>query len=575
MSENLLKLNKEIKRIKSTYNGIEKLLNGAVDPIAQDLKGLYLEDMDTFCEDFWPLAGTTTPLIKGYAWDARVLHFDAFLKRQIKYLLWTEPPKEGKSTFFNVLAVAYAWVRDPTEKVLSTCYAPRWAIRDNRYMQKLILSDEFQYVFGSDFHLIRKSSYETTNSRGGERLASHVDGQITSAGGTLVMFDDPNSISDNRSPTKLQKVADLWDSTFIHRQMDFSRTGFLIAQHRTGSSDLYGHVERKNYPESVSVHIPFKFQPTRKCVTYLPGSNKVFWEDPRTFENEFINPQRHTPKDHADIERTMTSSDYSSLYQCEPYPSIGGIFRREWFKIWNSPVMPEFEYIVSAWDTAISTASNASFSACTIYGVFKDSNGVYSIMFLNSWHGRLEWTELRKMAIRLGRNIFDSDYENPHSGSYESDFIIVEAKANGPVLADELRAAGLNAINYNPPATSDRRVTKSEPGKIIRARIKSQYVEAGRVYVKGRYPYIGHVDSTAERFLQICLMFPNGPIESKDLMDTFSMTLDFLAQRKFIMTKEEELSFKANRALDEVSDSFVPYDANRNMVVDIPYQMDV
>jgi phage terminase large subunit-like protein len=573
LSENLFKLNREIKRVKSTYNGIEKLLNGAIDPIVQELKEMYREDMGLFCEDFWPLAGTTTALIKGYAWDGRVQHFDALLKRQIKFLLWTEPPKEGKSTFFNVLAPVYSWVRDPTEKILSTCYAPRWAYRDNRYMQQLIMSEEFQYIFGSDFHLIRKSRDETTNNRMGQRVASHVDGQITSSGGTILLFDDPNSISDKRSPDQMQKPADLWDSTFIHRMINPARTVFFIGQHRVGANDLYGHVERINYPGMVCVHMPFSYVPSKKCVTYLPGSNKIFWQDPRTEEGEYINPIRHTPKDHEDVKRTMLDADYAALYQCEPYPTVGGIFRREWFKVWNSPRLPDFEFIVSSWDTAISTASNASYSACTIYGVFKNDKGMHSVMFLNSWHGRLEWTELRKMAVRLGKNIFDSDYDRPHGGSYESDFIVVEAKANGPCLADELRLAGLNAINYNPPKTGSKQYGKSESGKIIRARLRSAFVEAGRVYVKGRFPYEGQLDFVAEKFIEICLMFPNGPTESRDIMDTFSMALDFLSKRKMLLTKEEEHEITGQHQMIELSKSFRANDASNQMIQDIPTYM--
>lgn len=558
-------LNKEVKRLKSTYGGIDKLLGGAVNPIVQELKEIYRNDMSRFCVDFWPYAGTSTKLIKGYAWDARIIHTKALFERQIKYLLWTEPPKEGKSTFFNVLAPAYRWICDPKERFLTTCYAERWAVRDNRYMQQLICSEAYQQLFGMDFYLTTRSRDETRNSAGGERLATHIDGQNTSAGATILMFDDPNSVADAESPGKLEKVCNLFDSTFIHRQIDPGRTGFFVGQHRISPFDLYGHVLSKNYDSCVAVELPFEFESHRKCVTYLPGCDDVLWEDHRTEDGELLNPKRHSPEYVKDIKLTMTPLKYSSLFQCQPLPSKGGVFEKSWFKVWNSPHLPPFEFVIVAWDTALTTKTTSSYSAATVFGVFEGANKVKNIMFLSSWLGKEEWTELRKMVIRLSRNVFDTDKSNPIGSGLAPDLVLIEGKANGISMAQSIRDIGINAVEYNPPRMGSRMYGKTGDGKILRARVISPYVESGRVYIMGKYPYDGRPCEDGKKFIDTCVNFPHLIDGGRDIMDTFSMAIDFLRSRKYLMTHEEIQLHRSGRVHEDISEIFEGSDASVEM----------
>ena len=564
---NLLSLKKEILRIKSTYNGIDKLLNGGVDPIILELKEKYKASFADFAEDFWPYAGTSTPLVKGYAFDARVIHAEALQKRQIKFLLWAEPPKEGKSTFFNVLLPAWMWLKNPQERFLNTCYAERYACRDNEYMQKLIEHQAYNQLFGIDFHLTKRNRHQTQNNVGGERTATSLFGQNTGTGGSVIMFDDPNSISDYEKPDALEKVSSYFDNIFVHRQIDPKNTVFFIGQHRVSPSDLYGHVKEKNNADTVAVEMPFEFEVNRRCTTYLPGSNEIFWQDPRTYEGEFINPDRHTKQSHEWVKSQMPPLSYSSLFQCSPIPSKGGVFEREWFKIWNQPELPDFEFILTAWDTAISISNSASFSAAVSFGIFRNENGVYNVMLLSIWYGREEWTDLRKMAIRLSKNIFDTEKTKPIQGSFPASHILIEGKANGISLAQSLRDIGINAIKYIPPAMGSRLYGKSEDGKIQRARMATPYVESGRVFVMGKYPYNGKADYFGEKFMNICVNFPHNIEASKDIMDCFSMTIDYLSSHNFIGTSEH---FKPQR-FDEIVDrnvvDFKEYDHRREMRV--------
>ena len=75
-------------------------------------------------------------------------------------------------------------------------------------------------------------------------------------------------------------------------------------------------------------------------------------------------------------------------------------------------------------------------------------------MLLNSWFGRLEWTDLRKMIMQQAWNIYDTKWGEISRSSFKPDYILIESKANGLPLIQSLRDAGIDCIGYNPPKSS-------------------------------------------------------------------------------------------------------------------------
>jgi phage terminase large subunit-like protein len=565
----LYTLNKEVKRLKSTYNGIDRLLNGAVEPIILELRETYQKDLGLFYKDFWPYASTSTPLIPGYTFDALKEHLYALYHRWYKFFLFTAPPREAKSTFINVMWPAWTWINNPKERILATSYSDQVAKRDNAYMQRLIMSEPFQQVFGDMFFLIETNKHKTANNLSGERIANSLEGHNTGQGGTIIMFDDPNNIVDADKPSLLDHTNELFDNVFIHRQNDPEKTIFVVNQHRVASNDFYSHIKSKGFDDLISVEMPFEYDSSRKCVTYLPGSNKIFWQDPRTEDGEYINPHRYSKREVERTKKTMSAVKFSSLYQCLPVPDKGGVFSRDWFKIWPHPMPPKFDFVIQSWDTAITVTATASYSACTSWGVFK-KDGVHNLMFLNSWHGKEEWNELAKMIARLYYNIHDTDKTQPHHGHAPVDILLIEGKANGLSLVQHLRKLSINALPYIPPRLGTRMYGKNEDGKVLRARLTTPMVESGRIWVMPDRYDMSRPHSIADRFIKACCNFPHNVEAARDIVDTFSMTVDYLTTHNFIQTNDEFQHKNFSSMVEKLRDEYSTTDYTDDIRIPIP-----
>jgi predicted phage terminase large subunit-like protein len=131
--------------------------------------------------------------------------------------------------------------------------------------------------------------------------------------------------------------------------------------------------------------------------------------------------------------------------------------KSEWWVPWEGDELPEIEYVLQSWDTAFSIKEKSSYSARTTWGVFRH-RGAMCAMVLEAWWDRVTYPELRKIA--------QESYEE-----YDPDAVLIEKKASGQSLLQDLRMAGVPVIEYSP----DR-------DKQARAHASSALLEDGRIY---------------------------------------------------------------------------------------------
>ena len=127
-----------------------------------------------------------------------------------------------------------------------------------------------------------------------------------------------------------------------------------------------------------------------------------------------------------------------------PVPAEGGILKKSWFQIWEDKDPPQCDFVIQTMDTAFSTRTTADYSVIQTWGIFvtveKDSEGVEhdvgNLILLGSVRGRFEYPELRSNA----QDAFDE---------HKPDIIIIEKKASGQSLIQDLRRAGLPILEYD------------------------------------------------------------------------------------------------------------------------------
>jgi predicted phage terminase large subunit-like protein len=268
-----------------------------------------------------------------------------------------------------------------------------------------------------------------------------------------------------------------------------------------------------------------EFEMKRRCKTIiLPSSNGKVWQDPRTIENESICPVRFNEKAIRSLKKKLGSLYLiSGQLQQRPAPEEGGLFKKKWFQWWKSEKPPKVFQVIESWDTAFKKgdirkpSQKISYSVCTIWGLFNDEFGIVNVILLNMWRDRVEYPELREVGIKLAKDYrYNESREVDEKARYVPDMVLIEAKATGDPLNQDLRRAGIQATMFDPGPYGD---------KVRRASLITHIVEAGRVWVPARGPNFERLTSFANTFVDACANFPNDD-SSKDIVDTLSQMLN-------------------------------------------------
>ena len=131
---------------------------------------------------------------------------------------------------------------------------------------------------------------------------------------------------------------------------------------------------------------------------------------------------------------SMPTFQWNAQYQQEPTAEEAALIKREWWQSWGGESPPECEYIIMSLDAAAETHNRADYTALTTWGVFfNEDENAYHIILLNSIKQRLEFPELKELAMEEYRE-------------WEPDSFIVEKKSAGTALYQEMRRMG--SVSY-------------------------------------------------------------------------------------------------------------------------------
>lgn len=485
-----------------------------------------------FLQQAWLQIEGGRPFKGNWHLEAKCEHLEALLRGDIRNLLINEPPRFTKSTLCNVALPAFAWIKQPGLQWLFSSYAWTLVLRDSRRCRTLMDSKWYQARWGDRFQLMEDANRMDRfyNDKRGYRLSTSVDSATMGDGGDIQVADDPNNTRD-LSDTMLQSALDWWHHVMPSRVNDFMTCRRLVIQQRTHEKDLSGDIISHDLDGSwTKLIIPMEFEESRRCVTVkLPSTMGRKWQDPRTTNGELLDPNRVGPKELKQLKKDL-GSEYAIAGQLQqrPAPEAGGIIKRAWFKIWEQREAPECEYVVLSIDTALSDAKSSAYSAATTWGVFKDGNGIPNALLLSVWRERCEYPELRNRIQRMAADYLDDGPIPVKSPNRKPDLVLIEAKANGISLIQDLNRAGVLATKFNPDKLGD---------KTQRVRLVTPLFEAGRVWVPGAPPDFRAPRRFAETFVTQCVAFPNA--ESRDLVDTVTMALWRLSSSGWIFHKDD------------------------------------
>jgi len=488
-----------------------------------------------FVEKAWPVIEGNAPFIYGWHVQAICEHLEALFDLDISRLIINCPPRVGKSNICSVLFPAWVWANEPSSRFLYSAYAQVLSVRDSVKCRRLVQSSWYKRFWGNKFKLMGdvNNKLRFDNDKTGYRIASSVGGSNTGEGGHYEIVDDPNNIKTIDSEVTRQDTNEWHDFVMSSRYSGtINQFRRLVVQQRTHEKDVTGNVLAKNDSRWIHLCLPMEYEKNRQCITIpLRSTHGKLWKDPRKKEGELLWPQGLDKKSIILLKSKDFNNDsyrIAGQLQQRPSPAGGGILKEEWFKPWKQKDFPDFEYILQSWDTALTGNITSCYSACSTWGVFKDKGEIRNILLLSLFRERIEYPELRKMAIRLYNNYEDNYVNDPILGKNNPDLILIEGKVSGYSLLADLMSANLPVMKFDPGKYGD---------KIGRCRIVSHLIENGLVWLPTEFPKHEFYTADSEMFLEAAINFPNA--ESNDIIDSMSQAFIRLTSTGWLINKED------------------------------------
>ena len=411
-------------------------------------------------------------------------------KGELKRLIVNMPPRHTKSEFASYLFPAWVMGKKPQTKIIQATHTAELAVGFGRKVKNLLDSDIYRDVF-PDIQLARdaKASGRWSTDMGGEYYAVGVGGALAGRGADLCIIDDPVSEQDALSPAALDNIYEWYTSG--PRQRLQPGGAIIIVMTRWSIRDLTAKVLQKQAEGGADQWEVVEFP------AIFPETDNVLW--PEFWSREELDGVR----------ASIPVAKWNAQYLQNPTAEEGAIIKREWWNVWDHDDPPVVDYVIQSYDTAFTKSERADYSAITTWGVFHPDEGdEAAIILLDAEKGRWEFPELKDAAMRL--------YEE-----FEPDMVLIEQKASGTPLTQDLRKMGIPVSGFTPGRGAD---------KFSRMNACSPVFESGMVYAPDT--------RWAEEVIEECASFPNG--EHDDLADSMTQAILRFRQGSFIRTRSDE-----------------------------------
>lgn len=483
-------------------------------------------DFHAFFQAAWPIL-EGTPLIPNWHIGIICAHLQAITERRLgpkdetATLIINVPPGSTKTTLVSVAWPAWEWITDPTNRYLTGGREADLATRDAVATRRLITSDWYRARWGDIFDLTgdqnAKTRYE--NNKGGYRLTISVGAGITGEGGNRFLLDDPHDMKKIFSDVQRKSDLDWWDSAAPGRLRDSdpSRNARILIMQRGHQMDMTGHWLTK-YKNAVHIVIPMEYDGVRR-------KSPLGAYDPRTKKGELLCEKRFSRKTVAQLKIDLGDYGTAGQLQQAPTPIGGGIVKRAWVRLWPARMkFLAFKFVLQSYDTAFTTKTANDPTAHGAFGVFEYEK-THQVMLLDAWDDRLAWPVLRKRVKENSRTRYGGDEKHPEDPGKRVDLIVIEEKANGLSLIQDLQQQKLPVVGYNPGDTD----------KVLRLHAVSPLIQSGLLWVPESKINPGKPRTWAEGWLNQLTSFPGS--EHDDYVDITSQALKILRDQGWLDAK--------------------------------------
>jgi predicted phage terminase large subunit-like protein len=394
--------------------------------------------------------------------------------------------------------------KKPDSKLIVGSHTAELAQRFGRMIRNLVADERYKELF-PDFLLSAdsKAAGRWDTSHGGEAFFIGKGGAMTGRGGNVVILDDILDEQDALSNTAMENTWEWYQSG--PRQRLQPNGAIIVINTRWKTDDLSGRLLKLQGGIKADKWEILEFP------AILPSGGPLWPEYWKLSELEAV-------------KHTIGLQKWNAQWQQTPTADEGAILKREWWQRWPSEEPPLVEYIIQSYDTAYSKKETADYSVITTWGVFvRDQDSGPNIILLDVKKGRWDFPELKRIARE--------EYK-----TWNPDNVLIEAKATGITLQQELRRVGIPVTMYSP---GGRRAGQD---KVSRANSIAPILESGMVWAPET--------EWADELIEECAAFPNG--DHDDMVDSTTQALMRFRAGNFIAlnTDEEDDSSDAHEEME-------------------------
>jgi predicted phage terminase large subunit-like protein len=417
-------------------------------------------------------------------------------------------PRMGKSEFSSYLFPAYFLGKYPNKKIIMGTHTAGLSEDFGRRIRNLIDTEEYREIFPQTMVADdQKAAGKWSTSAGGQYYAAGVGGALAGRGADLFVIDDPHSEQDVKTNSRLAfDTAWSWFQTGpLQRLMPGG--GIIVVMTRWSLLDLTGRLisyQAKN-PEAE----PWEIVELPAILHQDTDNEKSLWPEQWPL---------------ATLKSTKAALDpkyWNAQYMQQPTAENSAIVSRRMWRIWEGEEPPRCDYVIQSWDTAFEVKNNSDYSACTTWGVFynEEENDTPQVILLDAFKDRMTFPDLKATALK-------------HWKEWEPDAFIVEKKAAGAPLIQELRNMGIPVQEFSPSRGND---------KLVRLNAVADLFSSGKVWAPDT--------RWAREVIEEMAAFPVG--EHDDFVDTTTQALLRFRQGGFISLDTDERDdrqYQARRA---------------------------
>ena len=452
-----------------------------------------------FCRYVWP------EMLVGEHHLRIAKALDRVVSGECKRLMIAMPPRHGKSQMGSYLFPAYLMGRDPTSKLIVGSHTAELAQRFGRMIRNLVDDERYKELFpGTSLSVDSKAAGRWSTSQGGEAFFIGKGGAMTGRGGDVVILDDILDEQDALSDTAMENTFEWYTSG--PRQRLQPNGSIVVINTRWKTDDLTGRLLKQQGNLKADQWEVLEFP------AILPSGNALW---PGYWKIEELEK----------VKLSIGMQKWNAQWQQQPTGSEGAILKREWWRKWKNDVPPVCEYVIQSYDTAYSKKETADYSVISTWGVFFPSaDSGPNLILLNVRRGRWDFPELKRIAKDEYR------YWNP-------DNVLIEAKATGTPLQQELRKMGIPIQMYSPGGR------RHGQDKVSRANAVAPLLESGMIW----YP---QDEEWAQEMVEECAAFPVGSHD--DQVDSAVMAWTRFRAGNFISLEDDDNEEKEpdNRVLE-------------------------